>query len=140
MLRFLGLLTFLALVVLVIGWFSGWFTVSVEGGERPGVGIGVDKREVERDIDDLRGDVEDAVTTDADRLEGRLLAADVAGRVIELATGDEDKVRLPVTRDALVLLDGEPASLVVLRRGDEVEVQLDDQRRVRRIVARRTGG
>jgi hypothetical protein len=137
MLRFFGTVFVLALIVLVVGVAIGWFDLRrVDAGERSSVQISVDEERVKRDAAAVKDRVrnlgterdEDAPSASrADRLlHGTLVAVDAAAHRIEVDLGAAGRLPFEVPAAARVELDGEPAGLAQLARGDRVDVGLDE--------------
>lgn len=141
MLRLLGFITFLALTVLVIGLFAGWFSFfDSDAGTQKNVTIRIDKEEMGKDLADAKRKITEAVSGPAEeRITGDLLAADAATREIELRREEgREIIRLKVAVNAAITVDGAEASLVELRAGDRVEVHVTDEpKSVTRVVAKR---
>lgn len=130
MIRLLGSLVVVVFVVLVVGFFTGWFSFSAEtqAGETD-LSLRVNRGEIEKDVrgigDKIEEQVEKATSdqeTDAQTVEGTVVALDTRGGRLDLRTSD-DSVRTFVVPSAAVIRKGaDPIALDGIALGDRLGV------------------
>jgi hypothetical protein len=158
MLRAIGLLTILALLVVLIGAWFGWFSFSTDSaGTRKSVSFELNEAEAKDDANDARrkldewtdavdrkiGDDEPAAPDPDARtasIEGTLLDIDLSSARLEVATEDGGEMVLQFDDGCDVTIDARAADPADLRAGDRLLVAVDraqDPDAAVRIVARR---
>lgn len=148
--RFLGFLFAIVLVVAVVGYFRGWFSVTTtHAGGKSGVTLGVDNDKMGDDtkaaavrLGELSAEAVEkvkslgrTVSAEESELEGVLTAVDLAARDLTV-TASSQKIDLHVPTGVAITRKGQGAGFEQLRPTTRVKLSFEhagDGRRLSRI-------